>query len=150
MELELKRIAKRDTYTIGHLYVDGEYFCDTIEDKDRGLSQELPASVNMKKKIAAETAIPTGKYRITLDVKSPRLSQKPAYSFCKGYVPRLINVPAFEGVLIHIGNTAKDSAGCILVGQNKVVGQVINSTATFRALYEILKKAEDMIFITIK
>lgn len=150
MELKLQRIARKETYTIGRLYVDGVRFCDTIEDKDRGLRQDLPLSVNIKRKVKNETAIPTGRYRVTMGVKSPKMSQRPAYDFCKGYVPRLINVPAFEGILIHIGNTAKDSAGCILVGENKVVGKVINSTETFHRLYDALKKATGNIFITIE
>lgn len=149
MELKLKRIARRDTYTIGHLYIDGEYFCDTIEDKDRGLRQDLPLDVNMSKKKNKETAIPSGRYLVVLGIKSPRFSQKKAYDFCGGYLPRLMNVPAFDGVLIHIGNTAKDSAGCILVGQNKAVGKVLNSTETFRRLYERLSKARNTIWITI-
>lgn len=150
MELKLKRIARKETYTIGRLYVDGVRFCDTIEDKDRGLRQDLPLSVNIKRKVKNETAIPVGRYRVTLGVKSPKMSQRPAYDFCKGYVPRLINVPAFDGILIHIGNTARDSAGCILVGENKVVGKVINSTDTFKRLYAVLKAAEDSIYITIE
>jgi hypothetical protein len=85
-----------------------------------------------------------------LDVVSNRFKDKAQYQFCKGFLPRLINVPAFEGVLIHIGNTPKDTEGCILVGENKVVGQVLNSTQTFRRLYDILKKATDYIYIDIK
>lgn len=150
MELKLKRIAKQDGYTIGRLYVDGERFCDTLEDTDRGLSQALPVSVNKAKKRAGQTAIPVGRYRITLGVKSPKFSKRAAYDFCGGYLPRLINVPAFEGVLIHIGNTSKDTDGCILVGENKQVGKVLNSTATFRRLYERLKTATGNIYITIE
>lgn len=149
MELKLKRIARRESYTIGHLYIDGEYFCDTIEDKDRGLRQDLPLAENTAKKKAGVTAIPTGRYQVTLSVKSPRFSLKKQYEFCNGYLPRLFNVPAFEGVLIHIGNTAKDSEGCILVGENKEVGKVLNSTVTFRKLYERLKRANGKIWITI-
>lgn len=150
MDLRLKRIAKRATYTIGRLFIDGVYFCDTIEDCDRGLDQSLPVSVNRAKKVRGETAIPTGRYQVTLGVQSPRFSQRKQYSFCKGYLPRLLNVPAFDGVLIHIGNTAKDSEGCILVGKNKEVGKVLESTATFHALYEKLKAANGMIFIKIE
>lgn len=150
MELKLRRIARKEKYTIGRLYIDGKYFCDTIEDKDRGLRQDLPLSVNKKRKVQNETAIPVGKYRVTLGVKSPKMSKRPAYDFCDGYVPRLINVPAFDGILIHIGNTERDSAGCILVGENKVVGKVINSTQTFHRLYERLKAASGDIYITIE
>jgi hypothetical protein len=150
MELELRRIARRADYTIGHLYIDGQYFCDTIEDTDRGLRQDLPLSVNQAKKRKGVTAIPVGRYRVTLGVKSPRFSQKKQYAACNGYLPRILNVPAFDGVLIHIGNTAKDSEGCILVGDNKKVGMVINSTQTYWRLYDRLQEAKDNIFITIK
>lgn len=149
MDILLRRIARRETYTIGKLYIDGVYFCDTIEDRDRGLRQELPASVNAAKKRKGVTAIPTGRYQVTLNVKSPKFSKKKAYEFCDGYLPRLLNVPAFEGVLIHIGNTAADSEGCILVGENKQVGMVLNSTATFKRLYARLKEAKGNIFIKI-
>ncbi len=149
MELILKRIARKATYTIGHLYIDGKYFCDTIEDTDRGLNQKFPLSINKAKKKKYITCIPVGKYQVTLGVQSPKYKSRASYAFCKGYLPRLINVPAFDGILIHIGNTAADSAGCILVGKNKVVGQVVESTATFRKLYDILKSAKDTIFITI-
>jgi hypothetical protein len=150
MELRLRRIARRETYTIGKLYIDGVYFCDTIEDKDRGLMQSLPASVNKAMKKAGATAIPIGKYQVTLKVKSPKFSKKKQYDFCGGFLPRLINVPAFEGVLIHIGNTAKDTEGCILVGRNTKVGKVLDSGVTFRALYARLKEAQGFIFITIE
>ena len=150
MELLLRRIARKEEYTIGKLYIDGKYFCDTIEDKDRGLRQSLPVSVNRSKKKAGATAIPIGKYQVTLKVKSPRFSQKKQYEFCGGYLPRLINVPAFDGVLIHIGNTAKDTEGCILVGRNTKVGKVLESGVTFRALYERLASANGYIFITIE
>lgn len=150
MELTLRRIARKDTYTIGRLYIDGEYFCDTIEDRDRGLSQELPVSVNKKLKRAGSTAIPVGRYRVTLDVVSPRFSKKATYQSIGGRLPRLINVPAFDGVLIHIGNTANDTEGCILVGKNTAVGKVLNSRTTFFALYERLKKENGTIYISIK
>ena len=153
MELELRRIARRDTYTIGRLYIDGVYFCDTCEDRDRGLRQDLPVSVNQARKVRGQTAIPTGRYRVTLGVKSPKYSKKKQYAACNGYVPRLINVPAFDGILIHIGNTAADSEGCILVGRNKKVGMVLESTNTFWQLYDRLQQADgrgEQIYITVK
>lgn len=149
MKLKLHRTFKGETYTIGKLYVDGEYFCDTIEDKDRGLFQNMPLEQIKEKKIKQQTAIPTGAYKVTLSVQSPKFSQKEQYNFCNGYLPRLIDVPGFEGILIHIGNTAEHSGGCILVGENKVKGKVINSTATFKKLYEVLKSATDEITIDI-
>lgn len=150
MELELKRIAKRDTYTIGHLYIDGVRFCDTLEDTDRGLDQKMSLAVLKARKRKGITAIPTGRYRVTLGVKSPKYSKRPQYDFCEGYVPRLINVPAYDGILIHIGNYPQDTEGCILVGRNTKVGAVLQSTETFKKLYATLKKSTENIYITIK
>lgn len=140
LNLTLKRIAKRPTYTIGRLYIDGQYFCDTLEDTDRGLRQSLPESVNKAKKVKGRTAIPTGRYRVTLDVKSQKYSKVAFYNFCNGYVPRLLNVHAYDGVLIHVGNSERDTEGCILVGENKAVGKVLNSRETFLRLYDVLNK----------
>ena len=150
MELLLKRIARREKYTIGHLYIDGEYFCDTLEDTDRGLSQADGLAVCKRKKIAGVTAIPTGRYRVLTNVVSPRFSKFKQYQFCGGKLPRIINVPADEGVLIHSGNYPKDTEGCVLVGRNTVVGAVMESAATFRKLYDRLKDVEGLIYITVK
>lgn len=149
MKLKLHRTFKGDSYTIGKLYIDGEYFCDTLEDRDRGLFQNMPLEQIKEKKVMHQTAIPTGTYKVTLSVQSPKYSQRKQYDFCKGYLPRLIDVPGFEGILIHIGNKPGDSSGCILVGENKVKGQVINSTTTFKKLYERLKSATEKITIDI-
>ena len=139
MNLLLKRIARKPGYTIGRLYAGGRYVCDTLEDTDRGLKKTDGAAAIRKRKIHGATAIPAGTYNVTLQVKSPRFGARAQYAFCGGRLPRLTDVPGFEGVLIHIGNTPKDTEGCILVGQNKVAGQVVNSTATFRKLYELLE-----------
>lgn len=142
MELTLKRIAKRETYTIGKLYVDGTYFCDTIEDKDRGLHQHMTLAEIKRKKVYGQTAIPTGRYEVLMDICSPKYSQKPKWKeYNGGFMPRLKDVPGYSGVLIHPGNTDKDTYGCLLVGENKVVGKVINSEATFKRLYHIMLEA---------
>lgn len=136
MILELKRIAKKPTYTIGRLLVNGKYFCDTVEDKDRGLQASMPNSEIAKIKVKGETAIPTGEYRILLNIISPRFGKQSFYAnLCKGTLPRLDNVTGFSGVLIHCGNTSKDTEGCILVGENKEVGKVLNSRAVFTKLW---------------
>ena len=138
MELILKRIALRSEYTIGKLYVDGEYVCDTIEDTVRDLDKDGKFA-NGEVKIPGKTAIPYGRYEITMKVKSPKYSNFSKYSWAKkydGYLPRLLNVPHFDGVLIHVGNSALDSEACVLVGENKVVGKVINSVNTFRKLMD--------------
>lgn len=150
MKLTLERKYKCQSYTIGKLYVDGEYICDTIEDADRGLSDEMSIDTIKKNKRYGITAIPTGTYRITLDVVSPKFKSRSWAKPYDGKLPRLLDVKGFDGVLIHVGNTAKDSLGCILVGENKVKGQVINSTATFHKLMKILLSATDGITIEIK
>lgn len=150
MELKVRRIARRDTYTIGRLYIDGEYFCDTLEDTDRGLRQDMSLPVIRAKKRAGVTAIPTGRYKVTLNVKSPKLSKKAMYDFCGGFLPRLVNVPGYEGVLIHVGNTSKDTDGCILVGRNREVGMVLDSRDTFKRIYDRLKAESGDIYITIE
>ena len=152
MKIELERIYKGDTYTIGKLYINGSYFCDTLEDKDRGLTQDMPLEEIKKIKVAGKTAIPTGTYQVSLDIISPKFSdfkKYAAYKFCDGYLPRLVNVPGFEGVLIHIGNDDEDTDGCILVGTNSVKGKVTNSTSTFRKLYDIIVESESDITISI-
>lgn len=144
MKLTLKRVAKRPTYTIGWLYVDGVKFCDTIEDKDRGLTQSMPVAEIKKRKVYSQTAIPTGTYTISMNTVSPKYSKRDFYKkLCNGKVPRLLNVPGYDGVLIHVGNTERDTAGCILVGQNTSVGKVLNSQVTFTRLYKVLKDAAD-------
>jgi len=152
MELLLKRIARKPKYTIGKLYVDGKYVCDTIEDTDRGLTNDMTLNEVKKKKIKHETAIPMGRYQVTLNVISPKFSLKPFYykNANKGRVPRLLNVKGFDGILIHAGVNQNSSSGCLIVGENKVVGKVINSQDTFIKLYKILQQAKDTIYITIK
>lgn len=153
MELTLIRKYPKETYTIGQLYIDGKFFCNTCEDKNRELYQGMSLEEIKKIKVYSETAIPYGRYQITLKIQSPKFSRKKQYEKCKGYLPRLLNVPGFEGILIHIGNSAKNSAGCLLVGLNKEKGKVLQSTETFWKLYEILKQADDRgekIWITIQ
>lgn len=141
MILKLKRTAKRQLYTIGHLYINGAYFCDTIEDKDRGLNQLMPLDLIKTIKVYKQTAIPTGTYTVAMGTRSPKFSQKPAYNFTEGRLPRLLNVPGYDGILIHAGVNQNSSAGCLIVGENKIVGQVVNSMATFRRLWKILDAA---------
>lgn len=141
MKLKLVRSYLGPKYTIGHLYINGEYFCDTIEDVNRGLISTMSKEEIAKKKIKHQTAIPYGTYTITMKVVSPKYSTKEKYKFTKGRIPRLISVPGFDGILIHPGTTQEDSSGCIIVGLNKEVGKVINSFDTFQKLWNILEKA---------
>lgn len=133
MELKLKREHLKETYTIGKLYIDDKYFCDTLEDKVRGLNEP---------KVYGKTAIPSGRYRIIMNI-SPKFGRK---------LPRLMNVKGFEGILIHRGNSEHDTEGCIIVGQNKVKGKVINSAVFENQLVSVLQEAYnnlESIYITI-
>lgn len=142
MKLELKRRFKGPKYTIGSLFINGVYECDTIEDVDRGLTDSMSVEEIKAKKVYGETAIPTGTYKIDMNIVSPKFKDRSWAKFCGGKLPRLLDVKGYEGVLIHVGNKAEDSLGCILVGDNKIKGQVINSTATFQELYGKLLKAK--------
>ena len=118
MELNLNRRYKGDGYTIGTLTIDGKYFCDTLEDTDRGLDQSMTEANIMHIKVKGKTAIPTGTYRIDMATISPRFKARWWARQFGGIVPRLVGVRGFTGVLIHPGNTADDTDGCILVGRN--------------------------------
>lgn len=153
MDILVKRIFSNSRYTIGHLYVDGVWISNTIEDTDRGFNQYMSYSWIQNQKVIGETAIPVGTYRIDMNTVSPRFVQKAYYKrLCDGKLPRLVDVPGFEGILIHTGNTASDSSGCILVGYNKEKGKVLESKKAFEKLYAILDEANkrgEEIYITI-
>lgn len=127
MKITLKRIAFKPTYTIGKLYVDGVYFCDTLEDTRREV------------KIMHETCIPAGTYQVIINMSNR----------FKRLMPLLLNVPGFEGIRIHNGNNASHTSGCILVGKNDMVGQLSNSKSIFESLFQIMQGAKDKITIEI-
>ena len=148
MELILTRIAKRKTYTIGRLairkevndeYLAGtadEYFCDTLEPTWRDYAHG-------GRKIKGRSAIPEGRYAVVISW-SPKM---------KAWLPILLGVPNFEGIRIHAGNTAEDTAGCILVGKNKLVGQVVDSRIWLHRLKQKIVEAKDRgeaVWITIR
>lgn len=130
MILRLERKYFKDTYTIGNLYIDGTFFSDTLEDKNRDLNKNGRFD-NGEKKVFGETCIPFGTYKVVVGM-SPRFKRE---------LPRLLDVPSFDGILIHRGNSAADTAGCILVGENKVVGRVINSAFYEKKLVAVIKEA---------
>ena len=124
MELLLQRLYLKTEYTIGRLSVDGLYFFDTLEDRVRDLRSEP--------KIPGRTAISAGRYEVTVN-RSPR--------FCRD-LPRLLDVPGFTGILIHRGNTAADTAGLPLLGENREAGRLVNSTPYELRLTRMLKEAQ--------
>ena len=144
MKLLLRRIFKGPRYTIGKLFINGVYECDTLEDQDRGLTSQMSLEEIKAEKVYGVTAIPTGTYSINMTTVSPKFKDRAWAKPYKGILPRLENVKGYEGVLIHVGNKAEDTLGCILVGENKVKGQVINSTAAFYELMTVLLKAKSI------
>lgn len=124
MKLRVERLWKKPAYTVGRLFVDGKLFCNTLEGTVRDLSNE--------KKVYGKTAIPYGEYKVVYNW-SPKFGRN---------LPRLLNVPAFEGILIHPGNTADDSAGCILVGRNTEVGRLTESRYTSDKLNVLIEDAQ--------
>lgn len=131
MEILLERKWLKENYTIGRLFVNGVFFCNTLEDTVRDINKNGIFDCG-ELKISGHTAIPYGEYEIIVNY-SPRFKRE---------LPRLLNVPHFEGILIHRGNTHKDSSGCILVGENTKVGMVLNSTKYEEELTKILKTAQ--------
>ena len=152
MELILKRIAKRKTYTIGRLYIreqvmdeylpgtEDKYFCDTLEPTWRDYA-------NGAYKVKGRSAIPEGRYAVVISY-SPKFKQ---------WLPILLGGPEFnrkwQGIRIHAGNSAKDTEGCILVGQNREVGKVLDSRKWLYELKQKIVEARDRgeaVWITIK
>lgn len=159
MKIVVDRKYKKSTYTISNLTIDGKWFCNVVEDIDRNLDNTMSVTHIQKVKDVnsngvnddAITAIPRGTYKVTLDVVSPKFSKKDYYKkFCNGKVPRLLNVPGFDGVLMHCGSTAKSSAGCLILGYNKIKGGVVDSQKAFETVYKELLKDKNNITIEIK
>lgn len=143
MKLTIKRTITRNSYTLGKLYIDGVYFCDTLEDRDRGLTQNMSVEQIKSMKVPGETAIPKGTYRVTLDVVSPKFSKYPFYmQTCEGKLPRLIDVKGYEGVLIHVADGPKRDSllqGCIGIGNLSAEEYLMNGKKVFVELYNKLK-----------
>jgi len=118
--------------TIGKLYIDGVYQCDTLEDIVRPKGE----------KVYGETAIPTGEYEIVINFSNKY--QRPMI--------QIMNVPMFQGIRIHSGNKAEDTEGCILVGTRKGIDWLTNSIKAYKPLFDKIDtafEAEDKITIKI-
>ena len=148
MELILKRIAKRKTYTIGRLYIreqvmdeylpgyEDRYFCDTLEPTWRDYEHGAY-------KVKGRSAIPERRYAVVISW-SPRFG---------AWLPILLGVPKFEGIRIHAGNTSEDTEGCILIGKNREVGKVLDSRIWVHRLKQKIVEAKgrgEPVWITIK
>ena len=133
MLITLDRAWKRKGYTISRLYINGELFCNALEDESRGLRQDMTINEIKKRKVYGATAIPSGSYEC-VNTYSNRFKKN---------LPLLKNVPGFEGIRIHSGNTAKDTEGCILVGRNTQKGMVTESRVWTDKLIKLMKAAWD-------
>lgn len=131
LHLTLIRKYRKETYTIGQLYENGAFLCNTIEDKDRGLNNNMSASAILKIKKTNETAIPTGTYKLVVS-ESPKFKRE---------LIEIVGVPGFVGVRVHRGNTAQDSAGCVIPGINSEKGKVTDSTKYEEILTKKVKTA---------
>jgi hypothetical protein len=136
MEILVKRNKQYNNCTVGQLLINNEPFCHTLEDPVRDLK------IDGSGKMPGRTAIPEGKYLVILSY-SNRFNK---------VMPLLLNVPFFQGIRIHSGNTCDDTEGCILVGKDDQNGYLIQSRITFSALMEVLNKANETeaIYITIQ
>lgn len=143
MKLTIKRTITRNNYTLGELYIDGQFFCSTLEDKDRGLTQNMSVEQIKSMKVPGKTAIPKGTYKVTLDVVSPKFSKYLFYmEVCEGKLPRLIDVKGYEGVLIHVADGIKRDAllqGCIGIGNLSSEEYLINGKQVFKEFYNRIK-----------
>jgi hypothetical protein len=122
MKIQIKRLHKTENSTIGEMTIDGKFECYTLEDKERDV------------KIKSETAIPKGTYKVIIN-QSNRF---------KKLMPLLLNVPNFEGVRIHPGNSNHDTEGCILVGQSRSVDYITKSRKAYDILFTKMKLAKEI------
>lgn len=146
MELGVLRKYFKDTYTIGKFSIDGKTICNTLEDKVRELhdiNHDGDFDEPGEGKIYGETAIPAGRYKV-------ELAWWPKH---QRFAPILLDVPGFSGILIHGVATAKDTEGCIGVGENKVKGRLENGPywAAFitQAIQKAIEEKKD-VWITVK
>lgn len=153
MNIVIDRKWKKDTYTIGNLYINEVLFSNTLEDPDRDLTSTMTLEEINKKKVYGQTAIPTGTYEVKMTY-SNRLHSRAYAKKYEGKLPELINVKGYEGVRIHPFNKAQETLGCLSVGKNSIKGAVTNATAYFYMLVDnyilpAIKRGEK-ITITIK
>lgn len=129
MKLVLNRLLKTNTFTIGELLINDKYQCDILEDK-----------VRLNEKVYGKTAIPAGTYEI-------KMTYSPKF---KCVMPLLLNVPGFEGIRIHSGNSSKDTLGCLITGKwNNGNDWISNSKEEYNKLFKLLSDCKDKITITI-
>ena len=136
MVLKVNRAWKKAGYTIGKFFVNGIRLCESLEDTDRGLNMGMSEALIKMTKIAGQTAIPTGTYTVVLSA-SPKFKNKSWAKKYGGLVPEIVGVPGYSGVRIHPLTDATQTDGCVGVGDNKVVGKLVNSQKRY---FELMDK----------
>jgi hypothetical protein len=134
MKITIERKYKKDTYTIGRIYIDGVYFCDSLEDKDRNLDSSMSLEDVLAKKVYGETAIPYGTYDAEVTY-SPKFKRD---------LLLIKDVKGFTGIRVHNGSFATDSLGCILCGKNTHVGMLSESKKTLEAFMKRIEGEKDI------
>ena len=144
MKLRLERRYRCSNYCIDKLYVNNKYFSDALEDPDRGLIDSMSLEEIQTIKIKGNTCIPYGTYNVTITY-SPRFKRN---------LPLINNVKGFDGIRVHSGNTPQGTEGCVLLGFNKIKGQVIDSRVTtdkfITQIQQVLNKGEKVTIIITK
>lgn len=135
LRIKIERRWPKDDYTIGRVLINGRVVCNSLEDTDRKLNAGMSESEIRKIKVYGKTAIPKGSYRVYLRV-SPKFKERYWAKKYGGMVPYISGVKGFEGCLIHVGNRAEDTDGCILVGMNTAKGRLTQSAETFYTLMD--------------
>lgn len=138
LQVLLTRNWRKEEYTIGRIYVNGKQLCNSCEDTDRHLYQGQPLSEILKIKVKGKTAIPTGTYRLRI-VESPKFKRE---------LIEIVDVPGFLNIRIHAGNDINDTDGCVLPGENKAPGKVLNSRK-YEDQLTAMVKADPESYITI-
>lgn len=134
LELKIKRKWFKPTYTIGYWFINGERRWNSLEDKDRGLTQSMPTTEIYKKKCYGQTAISKGRYRVRLSY-SPKFANREWGRKYGGLVPEILDVPAFSGIRIHPGTDCNSTNGCPLIGWNTIKGKL---TSSVKCYYELM------------
>ena len=157
MNILLERLYKKEGYTIGKISINGEYICNSLEDKDYGFSSATNESVIFNAKVLhpKAVAIPKGVYEVSTQYYRNFAVTHPWYNTtsCKGHIPCLVGVPAFSGILIHCGSNAGHTSGCILVGYNTIKGGLTDTKKAFVKLCDRIMecaKRKEKVFIEIK
>lgn len=143
MKITIERKYRKEGYTIGALFINGKWICNTLEPRDRGLKQSMSRMEIAIAKVFHETAIPEGSYRVMAGLSTKFNARR----------PYLLDVPGFKGIMIHEGNTVRDTTGCIIVGKNTVKGRLTESRKCLGEVMGCVLDAEsrgEVVMITVR